>query len=418
MALSICVLWIGAGIALTSCGDDDESTRPDPDTTPPAAVTDLAIAAVAATSVTLRWSAPGEDGAKGTASAYDIRWSTTAINASNWSAATQAASPPSPKAAGSIETHRVEGLAPGTSYHFALKSVDDRGNWSLLSNVASDTTAASGPSQDDFILVQPGAFAMGSPADEPGRDSDEIQHQVALTEAFYVSKHEVTQSEWESVMGWNESYFQGANRPAERFSWYDAVQYCNQRSARDGYTPVYTVTSPVYSGNHITSATVTWNQSANGYRLLTEAEWEYACRATSQTAFCNGGIADLGCGNEPNLAAVGWYCGNSGGETHDVGGKAASLWGLEDMHGNVWEWCWDWYAAYAGDATDPVGPTSGSNRVARGGGCGSLAPLCRSANRSGSAPGLSGASDLGLRLSRTAGRTATPVPADEAGRAN
>jgi formylglycine-generating enzyme required for sulfatase activity len=128
---------------------------------------------------------------------------------------------------------------------------------------------------------------MGSPVDEPGRGLDEIQHEVTLTRALLVADHEVTQSECQAVMFWNESYFQGANRPVEMVTWYDAVSYCNLRSTGDGLTAAYTLTGVTYSGNHIISATVTWKQAANGCRLLTEAEWEYACRATSATAFCN-----------------------------------------------------------------------------------------------------------------------------------
>ena len=148
---------------------------------------------------------------------------------------------------------------------------------------------------------------------------------------------------------------------------------------------------------------MTWNQSANGYRLLTEAEWEYACRATSQTAFCNGGITNIEFSPpDPNLDQVGWYHGNAGFQTHDVGGKAANAWGLKDMHGNVCEWCWDWNGSYPnGPVTDPVGPGSGSSRVGRGGCWGYDARSCRSAFRAGSWPGFRGGF-LGLRLSRTA----------------
>jgi formylglycine-generating enzyme required for sulfatase activity len=255
-----------------------------------------------------------------------------------------------------------------------------------------------------MVLVPADAFTMGSPPTELGRVSNENpQHQVTLTKAIFVSTCEVTQSEWQTVMGWNESYFQGANRPVETVTWFDAVSYCNQRSAVDELTPAYTITGASYEGNHISSATVTWNQAASGYRLLTEAEWEYACRATSTSAFCNGGITYTGCSPlDPNLDEVGWYCGNSSSTTHDVGGKAANAWGLKDMHGNVYEWCWDWYGTYSGDATDPIGPESGSARVTRGGNWGGDgARYCRSATRYSCDP--SGRfSRLGFRSSRTA----------------
>jgi formylglycine-generating enzyme required for sulfatase activity len=252
-----------------------------------------------------------------------------------------------------------------------------------------------------MVLIPAGTFTMGSPTSEPGRFPDETEHQVTLTHAIYVSTYEVTQWEWQAVMGWNESCFQGANRPVEIVTWFDALSYCNQRSTVQGYTPAYTITGAVYSGNHITSATVTWNQTANGYRLLTDAEWEYACRATSTTAFCNGGITNISCSPlDPNLDQVGWYCGNGSNTTHDVGGKTANAWGLKDMHGNVWEWCWDWVGTYpTGPVTDPTGPASGRFRVKRGGSWGEWARDCRSARRGIGYP--AGDNALGLRLARS-----------------
>lgn len=253
-----------------------------------------------------------------------------------------------------------------------------------------------------MVRISAGTFTMGSPTGEPGRWSDETQHQVTLTKAIYVSTYEVTQPEWQSVMGWNESYFPGTGKPVQTVTWYDAVSYCNQRSGRDGYTPAYAITGATMDGNHVTNATVTWNQAANGYRLLTEAEWEYACRATSPTAFCNGPITNLAneCGDDPGLDLVGWYCGNASFTTHDCGGKTANAWGLKDMHGNVWEWCWDWYGDYTGDATDPLGPPSGSFRVFRGGDWDREARFCRSAYRNCIYPDYHG-DDTGLRLART-----------------
>jgi len=249
-------------------------------------------------------------------------------------------------------------------------------------------------------LVPAGVFIMGSPTNELCRQSDETQHEVTLTRGFYVSATEVTQAQWLATMGWNVSYFSGSDRPVETITWFDAVSYCNQKSVAESFTPVYTITNPTYDGVHIISATVTWNQSADGYRLLTEAEWEYACRAASTTAFCNGGISQCYCGYEPYLCLVGWYCG-SASQTHDVALLAPNAWGLYDMHGNVWEWCWDWYGSYGGPVIDPTGPGSGSRRVRRGGGWDDGAQVCRSAGRFHSTPN-DRYNDIGLRLARTA----------------
>jgi formylglycine-generating enzyme required for sulfatase activity len=254
---------------------------------------------------------------------------------------------------------------------------------------------------DGLVLVQPGTFTMGSPIGELCRQAGETQHQVTLTHAVYISSTEVTQAQWQATMGWDESSFDGPDRPVEQVTWFDAVSYCNLRSTAEGRTPVYTITGASYNGNHITSANVTWNQNATGYRLLTEAEWQYACRAGSTSAFCNGGISQCGCGSEPNLGAVGWFCGNSDNQTHDVATKSPNAWGLYDMHGNVWEWCWDWYGSYGGTVTDPIGPPSGTYRVGLGGAWGYNAEHCRSAHRDYEYPGDLNR-PLGLRVARTA----------------
>ncbi|KPA16999.1 Sulphatase-modifying factor domain protein, partial [Candidatus Magnetomorum sp. HK-1] len=137
------------------------------------------------------------------------------------------------------------------------------------------------------------------------------------------------------------------------------------------------------------------------YRLPTEAQWEYAARAGSTTALANGHLAETGCDMDTNLNAMGWYCGNADSKTHQVAQKQPNAWGLFDMHGNVWEWCSDWYDSYPDiSVTDPGGPSSGSSRVLRGGGRGSHAQNCRSAVRYNYSPG-NRSYYIGLRLSRT-----------------
>jgi formylglycine-generating enzyme required for sulfatase activity len=236
------------------------------------------------------------------------------------------------------------------------------------------------PLPDGFVHIPGGTFMMGSPTEEVGRNTSESQHQVTVS-SFSMSKYEITQREWAAVMGRNRSKFKGDNLPVENVSWYEAIEYCNKRSVKEGLTPAYTVNGD----------SVTWNRKANGYRLPTEAEWEYACRAGTTTRFSTGYTITT---NQAN------YKGNTKGayrkKTWDVGSGAANVWGLYDMHGNVWEWCWDWYRSYgsgifingeewyrndSGTQTDPVGPASGVHRVPRGGSWIDDARDLRSANR-------------------------------------
>jgi hypothetical protein len=210
-----------------------------------------------------------------------------------------------------------------------------------------------------------GNFLMGSPSDEADRGSDETRHRVTLTKGFWMGKYEVTQAQWERVMGSNPSHFTsaGASAPVERVSWEDCQEFVRKVNAL---------------------------VSGGGFRLPTEAEWEYACRAGTGGPHA-GSLDDLG-----------WYSDNSGNTTHPVGRKKANAWNLCDMHGNVWEWCSDWYADYpSGSVSDPSGPGSGSLRVFRGGSWSSYAWYCRSALRYGSDPG-DRSINLGLRLARDA----------------
>jgi formylglycine-generating enzyme required for sulfatase activity len=201
------------------------------------------------------------------------------------------------------------------------------------------------------------AFIMGSPADEMDRSNDETQHLVTISKPFWMGKTEVTQGQWQAVMGNNPSGFKCNDLPVERVSWDDAVSFCKkltERAKAAGTLP-----------------------AGYEYRLPTEAEWEYACRAGSTGSFAGTGVDDLG-----------WYSSNSDRKIHAVGTKQANAWGLYDMHGNVWEWCQDRYEVYPeGAVTDPTGPATGANRVCRGG-CWLIgAKGCRAAYRGRGQPG-------------------------------
>ena len=199
----------------------------------------------------------------------------------------------------------------------------------------------------EMVLIPAGEFLMGTPGDS----ARERQHRVRITRPFYLGKFLVTQEQWETVMGSNPSYsIKGPQNPVVGVSWDDCQQFFDKLNAKSG--------------------------SGRGtFQLPTEAQWEYACRAGSTTEYCFGD-------DEARLGEYAWYFNNSGDKTHPVGEKKPNAWGLYDMHGNVWEWCQDWYGAYGTEAvTDPTGPATGSSRVFRGGGWNEPARFCRSANR-------------------------------------
>ena len=261
---------------------------------------------------------------------------------------------------------------------------------------------------DDYVTIPAGSFTMGSPADELGRGSDEAQHTVTLTRSFEMKTTEVTQGEWQSLMGNNPSYFPacGANCPVETVNWYEVLAYANALSTAQGLAACYTLSGCTWTagaGMTCTEVTVTGGggdpYACTGYRLPTEAEWEYAYRAGTTSAFYNGGITVTGCGEDPNLAAIGWYCGNAS-NAHAVGQKQANALGLYDMSGNVWEWCWDWYATYPGTVSNPVGLGTDSHRVGRGGSWINNAQIARAASRWGVGASYRD-NGLGFRLSRS-----------------
>jgi len=232
----------------------------------------------------------------------------------------------------------------------------------------------------DCIRIEGGTFIMGSSSEEAGRGSNETQHHVTVS-TFYMSKYPITQSEWIEIMGFKDGLEkgEGPNHPVYFISWYDAIEYCNKRSLKEGLTPAYDINKTRKDPNNKSTVdkdkwTVKWNKNANGYRLPTEAEWEYACRAGTETAYNTGSdkISDN----------IGWYKANSGNMTQPVGRKSPNKWGLYDMHGNVWEWCWDWYGEYeVADKKNTNGPVFGDYRVVRGGSWDSGARYLHSADR-------------------------------------
>jgi formylglycine-generating enzyme required for sulfatase activity len=237
----------------------------------------------------------------------------------------------------------------------------------------------SGACPEGFVLIEPGTFIMGSPTSEEDHNDDETQHSVTITRAYCMKATEVTQGEWQSVMGSNPSNFRncGANCPVEQVSWGEAAGYANALSRREGLPECY-------AGSTFTGL------GCKGYRLPSEAEWEYAARAGTTSS------------RYGNLDSVAWYNRNSGSRTHPVGQKQPNAWGLYDMLGNVWEWTGDWYVAYSGSASDPAGAAAGSFRVLRGGSWSNgYALRARAAFRGSDSPGVRG-SYLGFRLVRTA----------------
>ena len=224
--------------------------------------------------------------------------------------------------------------------------------------VSQPKTAAKAPTQRTFtsnigmgfVLIPAGSFTMGSPTGESGREPDELQHPVTISKPFYLQTTEVTQKQWTQVMGSNPSYFKdcGDDCPVETVSWNDAQEFIKK---------------------------LIQTESGAKYRLPTEAEWEYACRAGSKGRFYFGDV-------ETKLGEYAWYQGNSGWKTHPVRKREPNAWGFYDMHGNVLEWCQDWYGDYTtSQVTDPTGPKAGQFRVLRGGSWNTGAGFERSAYR-------------------------------------
>ena len=285
---------------------------------------------------------------------------------------------------------------------------EDTANVQNTEGEAENVTVSASPEENEvsmmeipksFVLIEGGTFQMGSPETESWRSDDETQHTVTVSN-FYMSQYELTQEEYEKVMGNNPSNFSGNDLPVDNLSWLYAVSYCNARSESEGLTPVYT----------IDGQNVSWDRSANGYRLPTEAEWEYACRAGTVTPFhtetsISAEEANY-YGHYPYMIEDNYFSqGNldtQPGEyrqtTVAVNSFAPNAFGLYNTHGNVGEWVWDYYGEYPKtEETDPAGPDSGTLRVYRGGGWNDFAKNMRSAYRATLAQDK-GSFNIGMRL--------------------
>lgn len=253
----------------------------------------------------------------------------------------------------------IAAAGAGAAYFMLRRGASPPRIGSVKEHMSSEQLALSDPLENSvgmiLVPIPSGEFPMGTPMPKnkkPGPLKPELpQHRVTISKPFYISAYEVTQGQYEAVMGerpWDGQPLTetGPHFAASYISWEKAVAFCEQLSKQEGKT----------------------------YRLPTEAEWEYACRAGSTTHFCFGD-------DEARLEEYAWYGKNSDEVTHAVGGKKANEWGLHDMHGNVWEWCADWYGTYLNKAVnDPQGPNKGV-RVLRGGSWARPAELCRSAYR-------------------------------------
>jgi formylglycine-generating enzyme required for sulfatase activity len=235
----------------------------------------------------------------------------------------------------------------------------------------SDLTAIDvGSLSAAWVTIVGGTFTMGSPVSEPCRDTDEDLHPVTLTHSFEIQATEVTQAQFQASMGYNPAYYTacGPTCPVDTVSWHQSAAYCNALSEKAGISPCYVCSG---TGEGVTCQVATTHSGQQiyacpGYRLPTEAEWEYAYRAGTTTVAHNGPTTD--CTSDPNVGPIAWYTDNAS-TLKPAGQKQPNAWGLYDMAGNLWEWCHDWYLASLGTSavTDPWGTASGISRTMRGG---------------------------------------------------
>ncbi len=403
-----------------------------PDQTPPAAVTDLATLSPLETSVTLTWTAPGDDAAVGTASSYDIRYATRFIIESNWDQAVQVSGEPTPGPAGTAETFIVQGLSPRTAYCFALKTADEGGRWSELSNRPFALTGPL-PEPPEMIPVPAGSFIMGDGAATCGVD----ERAVTLTHAFQLSRTEVTNQQYLDAVQWallygyvtatpssvidnldgstvelldlddpegdceiefSDGFFilrdvgHGLNpdNPVIEVTWYGAAAYCDWMSLIAGLPRAYDHATWACGGGD--------PYAAAGYRLPTDAEWEFTAQYDDERLYPWGNEAPDD--SRANYQfTVGWTSivgSYPGGPS--IGGEL-----LYDLAGNVFEWCNDWHVCSLGTTpvTDPAGPVSGTERVVRGGSWSGNASYLRAAARGAAYPPTRSSYSIGFRVARS-----------------
>jgi formylglycine-generating enzyme required for sulfatase activity len=253
----------------------------------------------------------------------------------------------------------------------------------------SDSPAPTNPFVLETIIINVDSFQMGNTGAYSSNDDDKPLHKVILTKSLIMSKYEITLGEWKKTMGVGHSSFRSDSFPIDNASWKDAILFCNQLSQNQALSKCYE-----FKGN-----VVVCNWNANGWRLPTEAEWEYACKAGTATDFYNGNLTVNECSPiDPNLNEIGWYCSNSSSGSHLTGFKQPNSFGLYDMLGNVAEWCWDYWGPYSKlSVTDPKGLDSGTAHVLRGGAWYSDPTKCRSSFRDSSSANIA---SFGFRICR------------------